>query len=188
MVGNETDEDFGMDDPIYARAETLVEKAGAQSILIATAESCTGGMIAAAITDVPGSSMAFDRGFVTYSNEAKTEMLGADADVIEQHGAVSEVVATAMAEGALARSNADVAVSVTGIAGPGGGSPEKAVGLVWFACASLWAPTLATSAHFDDNGRAYIRHHSVLHALEILLDTIDSRPVRTDTSDVAGHA
>ncbi|MEO1745693.1 MAG: nicotinamide-nucleotide amidohydrolase family protein, partial [Pseudomonadota bacterium] len=112
----------------------------------------------------------------TYSNGAKAEMLGVPEADIEKHGAVSEEVAAAMAEGALARSDADIAVSVTGIAGPGGASDIKPVGLVWFACASAWAPTLALSVRFDDNGRAYIRHYAALTALEILLDTLENRP------------
>ena len=103
---------------------------------LTTAESCTGGLVAAAITNVSGSSEVFDRGFVTYSNAAKTEMLGVSASVIESHGAVSAIVAGLMAKGALAHSKAHVSVAVTGIAGPGGGSPLKPVGLVHFACAT----------------------------------------------------
>lgn len=183
-----TDDDEIIEDPIYARAEALLEKASAAGVMVATAESCTGGMIAAAMTDVPGSSVIVDRGFVTYSNEAKAEMLGISMDDIERHGAVSETVATSMAEGALGRSNADMTIAVTGVAGPDGGTQEKPVGLVWFACASTWAPTLATSCQFDDNGRAYIRHHTVLYALEIMLDTLESRSAREDDGDIVGHA
>src|SRR6202034_608791 len=104
--------------------------------MLATAESCTGGMIAAALTDIAGSSAVVERGFVTYSNAAKTELLGVDADLIAAKGAVSREVAEAMAKGAMAHAHADVAVSVTGIAGPGGGSAEKPVGLVWFGLAA----------------------------------------------------
>lgn len=115
--------------------EELVQKLAAQLIekgwMLATAESCTGGMIAAACTDLAGSSQWFDRGFVTYSNEAKTEMLGVPAELIEKHGAVSEEVVRAMAEGAIRHSRAQVSIAVTGIAGPGGGSAEKPVGTVW---------------------------------------------------------
>lgn len=177
-----------IEDPIYARAEALLERGSAMGVMVATAESCTGGMIASALTDVPGSSALLDRGFVTYSNEAKAEMLGVSMDDIERHGAVSETVATSMAEGALAHSNADMAIAVTGVAGPDGGTDAKPIGLVWFACASAWAPTLATSCQFDDNGRAYIRHHTVLYALEIMLDTLEGRPSPEDENGVAGHA
>ena len=184
----EHDEADLIDDPIFGRAEALIEKGASAGIMVATAESCTGGMIAAAISDVAGSSSLLDRGFVTYSNEAKAEMLGVSMDDIERDGAVSQTVAAAMAEGALARSNADMTIAVTGIAGPSGGSADKPVGLVWFACACSWAPTLVTSCQFDDNGRAYIRHHTVLYALDILLDTLDSRPAPDNDDGVAGHA
>jgi nicotinamide-nucleotide amidase len=131
---------------------------------LATAESCTGGMIAAACTDLAGSSTWFDRGFVTYSNEAKTDMLGVDASLIEQYGAVSEAVARAMAQGALARSCAQVALAVTGVAGPGGGSADKPVGTVWFA----WATPVGISSevqHFPGD-RAAVRAATVRHALQ----------------------
>lgn len=118
-----------------ASIEELVQQLAAKLIekgwMLATAESCTGGMIAAACTDLAGSSQWFDRGFVTYSNEAKTEMLGVPAELIEKHGAVSEEVVRAMAEGAIRHSRAQVSIAVTGIAGPGGGSVEKPVGTVW---------------------------------------------------------
>ena len=113
-------------------AEALIDVARRLNLRIATAESCTGGMVSAALTDIPGSSAVFDRGFVTYSNSAKTDMLGVPAEVISTHGAASEEVARAMAEGTIARSVADLAVSVTGIAGPSGGTPEKPVGTVCF--------------------------------------------------------
>lgn len=132
--------------------------------MLATAESCTGGMIAAACTDLAGSSAWFDRGFVTYSNEAKTEMLGVDAALITAHGAVSEPVARAMAEGALAHSKADVAVAVTGIAGPSGGSVDKPVGTVWFAWAMRGRATLAECGHFAGDREA-VRSQACLHAL-----------------------
>jgi nicotinamide-nucleotide amidase len=133
---------------------------------LATAESCTGGMIAAACTDLAGSSAWFERGFVTYSNEAKTDMLGVDANLIAQHGAVSEVVVRAMAQGALAHSHAQVALAVTGVAGPSGGSADKPVGTVWFA----WiTPTGITSEvqHFPGD-RAAVRAATVRHALKRL--------------------
>ena len=118
-------------DPLVAQAAALLAACRERGLKIATAESCTGGLIAAILTEVPGSSDVVERGFVTYSNEAKTEMLGVPAALVEQHGAVS-AVARAMAEGALAHSRADIVVSVTGVAGPGGGTPLKPVGLVHF--------------------------------------------------------
>lgn len=135
--------------------------------MLATAESCTGGLIAAACTDLAGSSVWFERGFVTYANAAKTELLGVPAALIEQHGAVSEPVARAMAAGALAHSHAQVAVAVTGVAGPGGGSVDKPVGTVWFGWAT---PTGLFSAcqHFAGD-RAAVRAATVQHALTRLL-------------------
>ncbi len=138
--------------------------------MLATAESCTGGMIAAACTDLGGSSAWFERGFVTYSNEAKIEMLGVDARLIDQHGAVSEAVASAMAQGALARSRAQVAVAVTGVAGPAGGSKAKPVGTVWFGFAT---PTgLVTEMRRFDGDRAAVRAATVEHALQRLVDLL----------------
>ena len=139
---------------------------------MATAESCTGGMIAAACTDLAGSSAWFDRGFVTYSNAAKTELLGVDPVLIESHGAVSEPVARAMAQGALARSPAQVvvAVAVTGVAGPGGGSADKPVGTVWFGWATP-AGVASEVRHFGGD-RAAVRQATVAHALTRLLDLL----------------
>jgi nicotinamide-nucleotide amidase len=135
----------------------------------ATAESCTGGLVAAAITAIAGSSDWFERGFVTYSNDAKRELLDVPPASIAEHGAVSEAVAQAMAEGALAHSPADCAVSVTGVAGPGGGTPAKPVGLVCFAWARRGASTVART-HRLDGDRADVRRASVAIALEGLLD------------------
>jgi len=140
-------------------------RAGAK---LATAESCTGGAIAAALTDVAGSSDVFERGFVVYSNEAKTELLGVPAALIAKHGAVSAEVASAMAEGALARSPADVVVSVTGIAGPGGGTPAKPVGLVYIGCAGR-AGAVSVERHVFAGDRAAVRAATVKRALELLL-------------------
>lgn len=137
---------------------------------LATAESCTGGLIAAACTDLAGSSHWFDRGFVTYSNEAKTDMLGVDAALIARHGAVSEEVARAMAQGALARSRAQAAVAVTGVAGPGGGSADKPVGTVWFGWATP-AGNLTEMKRFDGD-RASVRRATVVHALARLLELL----------------
>jgi len=142
----------------------------AQGRMLATAESCTGGLIAAACTELAGSSDWFERGFVTYSNAAKTELLGVDAGLIASHGAVSEAVAQAMAQGALQRSNAQVAVAVTGIAGPSGGSAEKPVGTVWLAWAlpiGVWAER----QHFGGD-RAAVRAATVQHALATLVSLL----------------
>jgi nicotinamide-nucleotide amidase len=136
--------------------------------MVATAESCTGGMIAAALTDIAGSSAVFDRGFVTYSNAAKSELLGIDPALINRFGAVSGEVAAAMAEGALGRSQAVAAVSVTGIAGPDGGTVEKPVGLVWFGL-SAGSRTMTERAIFTGD-RATIRALSTERALSLLLD------------------
>ena len=136
---------------------------------VATAESCTGGLIAAACTSLAGSSDWFERGFVTYSNDAKTEMLGVPAEAIAAHGAVSAEVACAMAEGALANSRASFAVSVTGIAGPGGGSAAKPVGTVWIAIAASGEKAVA-SLLLASGDRAAIRQASVARALELLIE------------------
>ena len=137
-------------------------------ITLATAESCTGGLVAAACTDLPGSSQWFERGFVTYSNAAKTELLGVDAALIERDGAVSESVAMAMVQGAIKHRRAEVAVAVTGIAGPDGGSAKKPVGTVWIAW-SVLGKTTAKCHHFAGD-RAAVREQTVLLALQGLLD------------------
>lgn len=141
----------------------LVKKAQ----LVTTAESCTGGMVAAAITDIAGSSAVFDRGFVTYSNQAKTQMLGVPEKLIMAHGAVSEAVAKAMAQGALKNSSATLAVSITGIAGPTGGSETKPVGLVHFACATKRGKEWHEKKIFDGD-RAAIRWAARDHAIQML--------------------
>ncbi|GJE16659.1 Nicotinamide-nucleotide amidohydrolase PncC [Methylobacterium marchantiae] len=135
---------------------------------MASAESCTGGLVAGLLTAIPGSSSVVERGFVTYSNEAKVEMLGVSADVIETHGAVSKSVARAMAEGALAHSHADIAVSITGIAGPGGGSQTKPVGLVHFGLARRNTATRHIERRYGDLDRAEIRRLAVKEALGLL--------------------
>jgi nicotinamide-nucleotide amidase len=134
---------------------------------MATAESCTGGLVAAGCTDLAGSSAWFERGFVTYSNEAKTDMLGVEAALIEAHGAVSEAVARAMAQGAIVRSNAQVSLAVTGVAGPTGGSVAKPVGTVWFAWSVLGVVTSECRRFPGD--RAAVRSATVRHALARLL-------------------
>jgi len=138
--------------------------------MLATAESCTGGMIAAACTDLPGSSNWFERGFVTYSNEAKTEMLDVDPALIEAYGAVSEVVARAMAFGAVRRSRARVGVAVTGVAGPTGGSKDKPVGTVWFGF--MVDGVLSSETKRFDGDRAAVRAATVRYALERLLQLL----------------
>lgn len=155
-------------EPLLARATALVAACRARSIVLATAESCTGGLIAALITEVPGSSAVFDRGFVTYSNDAKSEMLGIPASLIAQHGAVSPAVAAAMAAGVLDRSRASLAVSVTGIAGPGGGTAEKPVGLVYFGYCSRGAANGTVERRFGACGRDAVRMGSVDQALTLL--------------------
>lgn len=145
-------------------ADTVLQLARAKGAMIATAESCTGGMIAAALTDIAGSSDVFERGFVTYSNAAKTQMLGVPKELIDIHGAVSEQVAIAMADGALERSAANVSVSVTGIAGPGG-SDHKPEGRVCFAFAVKGGSTRVETIEFGALGRAQVRQATVEHAL-----------------------
>jgi nicotinamide-nucleotide amidase len=153
---------------LTARAAALLDRCREARLKIATAESCTGGLIAGLLTEIPGSSAVVERGFVVYSNEAKQELLGVAATTILAHGAVSEETARAMAEGALAASRADVAVSVTGVAGPDGGTASKPVGLVWFACARRGGATVSREARFGDIGRARVRLASVGVALELL--------------------
>ncbi|ALA18949.1 damage-inducible protein CinA [Chelatococcus sp. CO-6] len=157
-----------IDDAILAQAEALLAACRQRGLKIATAESCTGGLVAGALTAIAGSSDVVERGFVTYSNEAKIEAIGVDADLIAGHGAVSEPVARAMAAGALARSRADLAVAVTGIAGPGGGSAAKPVGLVHFAVAMRTGKVLHREERFGDIGRSEVRRLSVAVALTML--------------------
>ena len=151
---------------IQRLAELLLER----EWMLATAESCTGGMIAAACTDLAGSSQWFERGFITYSNEAKTELLGVDAALITRHGAVSEEVARAMARGAVARSRAQVAVAVTGVAGPDGGSAQKPVGTVWFGWATQTG--VVSEMRCFEGDRAAVRQATVRHALQRLVELL----------------
>ena len=154
-------------DEIVADAAAVLAVLRRAGLTVATAESCTGGLIAAALTAVAGSSDVVDRGFVTYSNAAKAEMLGVPADLIAAHGAVSEPVAARMAGGALDRSAAGVAVAVTGVAGPGGGSAEKPVGLVWFGVARRGGPAWTERAVFPGD-RGAVREATVAHAFALL--------------------
>ncbi|WP_176037385.1 CinA family protein [Brucella tritici] len=154
------------------KAVAVLDACRKAGIMIATAESCTGGLIAGALTDIAGSSDVVDRGFVTYSNEAKAEMIGVPMELINRVGAVSKEVALSMAEGALSHSRADVTVAVTGIAGPGGGSDEKPVGLVHIASARKGYPTLHREFRFGPKTRAEIRHATVLAALDLVLENL----------------
>lgn len=153
-------------------AEALLQRAKAKGVMIATAESCTAGLIAGELTEIAGSSAIFDRGFVTYSNAAKTEMLGVDAATIAAHGAVSEQVAHAMAAGALARANAQIAVAVTGVAGPGG-TAQKPEGMVCFGLATPSGIQTETK-QFGPIGRAAVRAATVAYALALCLQAVDS--------------
>lgn len=157
---------------LLASARRVVEANRAAGRRIAVAESCTGGLVAAALTEIPGSSDVFGCGFVTYSNEAKQKLLGVSGDVLETFGAVSIAVAWSMAQGAMTRSEADVAVAITGIAGPGGGSEKKPVGTVVFARAEKGGDpedVIADKRHFGDLGRGGVRLQAALCALELLL-------------------
>ena len=151
------------------RAEILLRLAAEAGITITTAESCTGGMVAAAITDIPGSSAIFERGFVTYSNEAKTDMLGVVPKLIAAHGAVSEPVAKAMAEGALAKSLAQLSIAITGIAGPGG-TANKPEGRVCFGLAREQRDTSISTIDFGALGRPTVRERARDHALDLLIE------------------
>jgi nicotinamide-nucleotide amidase len=148
-------------------AATLLDACRSRGVTLATAESCTGGLIAAALTAIAGSSDVVDRGFVTYSNEAKTDLVDVPAALIAHYGAVSEDVARAMAAGALARSRASIAVSVTGVAGPGGGSADKPVGLVCFGLAQRDRP-VASERHVFPGDRTAIRAATVAHAFAMI--------------------
>jgi nicotinamide-nucleotide amidase len=159
---------MSFDRDLVNEAKDVLDVCRSGGLLLATAESCTGGLIAAVITSIAGCSSVFERGFVTYSNAAKTELLGVPAEMIDEHGAVSEPVARAMAEGALLRSHADIAVSVTGIAGPDGGSAEKPVGLVHFACARRDNPTEHVRMLFGARDRDDIMQASARQAFALV--------------------
>lgn len=154
--------------PFLDTASALLERCRSAGLRVATAESCTGGLIAAVLTEIPGSSDVFERGFVTYSNAAKSESLGVDPKVIGRDGAVSEAVAGLMAEGALAHSRADRAVAVTGVAGPGGGTAAKPVGLVHLAVAVRDGATIHREIRLGPQSRSQIRLATVATALEML--------------------
>jgi nicotinamide-nucleotide amidase len=158
--------------PAQALASEVLDRARAQGVMVALAESCTGGLVSAALTEIAGSSAVIDRGFVTYTNAAKHELLGVPGVTLDTFGAVSAQTAKAMAEGALARSDAGLAVSITGIAGPGGGSPDKPVGLVWFGLAQAGRDTRTVERRFGDVGRSGVRALSVETALTLLRDAL----------------
>jgi nicotinamide-nucleotide amidase len=164
---------MAFDESLLALARQTLDAARAKGLRLATAESCTGGLIAALLTEIPGSSDVVERGFVTYSNEAKEDLLGVPGDLIRQYGAVSEPVARAMAEGALKHSLAHVAVAVTGIAGPGGGTAEKPVGLVYIAAQRLERAPLLKELGLGDIGRSEVRSRTVAEALILLRSLLD---------------
>ena len=161
-----------IDERLLAQAAKLLEACRARNETVTAAESCTGGLIAATLTAIPGASDVFERGFVTYSNSAKSELLGVPFWLIERHGAVSEDVARAMAGGALLHSHASLAVAVTGIAGPDGGTDEKPVGFVCFAAGRRDEAMHSECVLFDDRGRTEIRRQSVARALDLLLSLL----------------
>lgn len=159
----------------YVKTIALIDIARAKGLRVATAESCTGGLVAAALTEIAGASDVFDRGFVTYSNAAKSEMLGVSPSLINAHGAVSAEVARAMALGAIAHSLADVVVAVTGVAGPGGGSAEKPVGLVHFACARRGdGGGDNVERRYGPLSREAIRAAAVAQALDMMIDAVEA--------------
>jgi len=160
-------------DDVARATAALFERLKEDKLTLVTAESCTGGLIAAAITALPGSSQVLERGYVTYSNAAKETDLGVSTSILREKGAVSADTARAMAQGALDRSRADLAVSVTGIAGPSGGSDEKPVGLVYFAAARREGRILQREMRFGDLGRGEIRRRSVLNAMTLLTKLLD---------------
>lgn len=166
-----------MDAELVALADQLGQELKRRGLMLATAESCTGGLLGAVVTAVPGSSHWYERGFITYTNTAKRELLGVKTETLTRFGAVSEPAARAMAEGALAASHADLTVAVTGIAGPGGGSPEKPVGTVCLAWAVRRQPVRTVTEHFRGD-RETIRRAAVKAALEGLKNLLNSLPVK----------
>ena len=159
-----------MSEDLHAAAAAVLDLCRARGLTVATAESCTGGLVAGALTEIAGSSDVLDRGFVTYSNNAKQQMLGVPAATLEAYGAVSRQTAEAMAQGALKHASADLVVAITGIAGPGGGTVEKPVGLVHFGAASRGGRLIHRERRFGDIGRAEVRRLSVLEALAMLTE------------------
>jgi nicotinamide-nucleotide amidase len=174
-----------LDDDIVEAAKNLLAVCKRKNLLVATAESCTAGLVAGTLTEVPGTSSILDRGFITYSNEAKHEMLGVPRDILSKHGAVSRETAEAMVRGVLGRSRVHLAVSVTGIAGPDGGSAEKPVGLVHFAAASRGGRLIESEQRYGNIGRDKVRKSSVLQAFKMLHELAEgeeSNPPRAAVS------
>ena len=159
-------------DPTQALARAVLDLARSRGWRVGTAESCTGGLVAGALTEIAGSSDVVEGGVVTYSNTLKTRLVGVHPALLVEHGSVSEPVARAMAEGALQALDVDLAVAITGVAGPGGGSPDKPVGLVHFATAARGGPTLALAERYGDIGRSQVRRASVDAALRLLFERL----------------
>lgn len=164
------------DAELLERAQRLVALYTAAGLKLATAESCTGGLVAGLVTEIAGSSAVLERGFVVYSNEAKIGMLGVELETLARHGAVSEQTARELAAGALEHSRADISVAITGVAGPGGGTDAKPVGLVHFGCARRGHATTHVARRFGDVGRAGVRRASVVQALDLLEAAAQLRP------------
>jgi nicotinamide-nucleotide amidase len=166
------------DTEVSDAANALLELCKKKKLTLATAESCTGGLVAAALSEIPGSSLVLDRGFVTYSNEAKQQMLGVTPATIDVYGSVSKECAEEMAKGALAHASVDLAVSITGIAGPTGAVPGKPIGLVFFCAASRSGRVIAHDRKYGDIGRPQVRHASVLQALAMLSELAEKEEPR----------
>ena len=173
-----------LDEDIVEAAKNLLTICKRKNLLVATAESCTAGLVAGTLTEVPGTSSILDRGYVTYSNEAKHEMLGVPRDILAKHGAVSPQTAEAMARGVLGHSRVHLAVSITGIAGPDGGSPEKPAGLVFFACASRGGALIASEQRYGNIGRDKVRKQSVLQAFRMLHELAEGEGGNPSRKDV----
>jgi nicotinamide-nucleotide amidase len=174
-----------LDEDIVEAAKNLLAICKRKNLLVATAESCTAGLVAGTLTEVPGTSSILDRGYVTYSNEAKHEMLGVPRDILAKHGAVSPQTAEAMVRGVLGHSRVHLAVSITGIAGPDGGSAEKPVGLVFFACAGRGGALITSEQRYGNIGRDKVRKQSVLQAFRMLHELAEGEggnPSRKDVS------
>lgn len=167
-----------IDDDIVDAAKRLLDICKRKNLTVATAESCTAGLVAGTLTEIPGVSSILDRGFITYSNQAKQDMIGVSAATLDAHGAVSRQTAEEMARGALAHAPVDLAVSVTGIAGPDGGSAEKPVGLVHFGAAARSGKLVHAEKRFGNLGRSEIRKLSVLQAFRMLHDLAENEPAR----------
>jgi len=171
-----------LDQELRDRAVSLLELCKSRHLTIATAESCTGGLLAAALTDIPGSSAVVDRGFVTYTNESKQQMIGVPPPTIEKYGAVSRETAEAMAKGTLAHAQVDLAVSITGIAGPTGDTPGKPIGLVHFAAASRSGRKIHHEGRFGNVGRSEVRRKSVLQAMAMLTELAEREEPQAPSS------